>query len=266
VNEREAIGLKLLERLAPPGSITPFVFEDKSLFLLGMEAVPDPHENWKTVLLRGEVEDDSIDQFSTLLGRIHFQGTELEAEALHSIEDRRFFEELRVDPYYRFTAAQHPGARDFYAQLIGEMRGVQITVVHGDFSPKNVLVYRSRLVLLDHEVIHLGDPTFDLGFALTHLLSKANHLPANRALFLQAAGRFWKSYQAEAKSLTAETNFESRACRQTLACLLARIDGRSPLEYLTEEQRIAQRRAALDLMRQPPSRLDDLIPEFGSRL
>jgi len=264
--EREAIGLKLLEPLAPAGSITPFVFEDVPLFLLGMEAVPDPHENWKTVLLRGEVADDAIHQFGSLLGRIHFQGTKLDAEALRPIQDRRFFEELRVDPYYRFAAKNNPETTEFYTHLISDMKAMPLTVVHGDFSPKNILVYQGRLVLLDHEVIHLGDPTFDLGFALTHLLSKANHLRSSRDLFLQAAGNFWKSYLIEARSLATEKDFESRACRQTLACLLARIDGRSPLEYLTPEERGAQKRAALELMQKPPAHINDLIREFGSRL
>ncbi|MCE0499579.1 MAG: phosphotransferase [Methylacidiphilales bacterium] len=264
--EREAIGLRLLERLAPAGAITPLVFEDASLFLLGMEAVPDPHENWKTVLLRSEIADDAIHQFGALLGRIHFQGTKLNREALRLIRDRRFFKELRIDPYYRFTAGNNPDVAEFYARLISDMKGASLTVVHGDFSPKNILVHQGRLVLLDHEVIHLGDPTFDLGFALTHLISKANHLRSSRKLFLQAAGSFWKSYVGEAGSLAAEKNFESRACRQALACLLARIDGRSPLEYLTPEERVAQKQAALELMQKPPVHINDLIHEFGSRL
>lgn len=146
------------------------------------------------------------------------------------------------------------------------MKASALTVVHGDFSPKNILVYQGRLILLDHEVIHWGDPTFDLGFALTHLLSKANHLRSSRDLFLRAAANFWQSYGAEAGSLASGKDFESRACRQTLACLLARIDGRSPLEYLTSEERTAQKRVVLELMQKPPVNLNDLIREFGSRL
>jgi 5-methylthioribose kinase len=264
--EREAVGLRLLEQLAPAGSITPFIFQDLSVFLLGMAAVPDPHENWKTVLLRGEVADDAIRQFGVLLGRIHLQGTKLDEENRRSIGDRRFFEELRVDPYYRFTAQNNPAVAKFYGQLIDDMNRSLLTVVHGDFSPKNILVHQGRLILLDHEVIHWGDPTFDLGFALTHLLSKANHLRSRRALFFQAATNFWSAYLTEAGPLAAETDFESRACRQLLACLLARIDGRSPLEYLRPEERAAQKRIVLDLMSKPPDRLNDLIREFGFRL
>lgn len=264
--EREALGLRLLEHLAPPGSITPFVFEDAPLFLLGMEAVPDPHENWKTVLLRGEIAEDATIQFGALLGRIHFQGTKLDEAAIRPIQDRHFFQELRVDPYYHFTARKNPAAADFYAQLIRDMEAAPRTVVHGDFSPKNILIHQGRLILLDHEVIHYGDPTFDLGFALTHLLSKANHLRLTRQLFLQASEKFWQSYLTEAGPLTGERDFESRACRHTLACLLARIDGRSPLEYLNPDEQVVQKLAALELLRNPPAHIPDLIREFGSCL
>jgi aminoglycoside phosphotransferase (APT) family kinase protein len=264
--EREAVGLRLLEKLAPPGAITPFVFDDLSVFLLGMEAVPEPHENWKTVLLRGEIEDDAIAQFGALLGRIHARGAKLDAAERQPIEDRRFFDELRIDPYYRFTAANNPEVALFYAQLIRDMMASPLTVVHGDYSPKNILVHQGRLVLLDHEVIHWGDPTFDLGFALTHLLSKANHLKKSRESFLRAARNFWQAYRGEAGSLAESTGLEARAVRQTLGCLLARIDGRSPLEYLGTEERLAQKRTVLALMPKPPARLDDLIGEFAARL
>jgi tRNA A-37 threonylcarbamoyl transferase component Bud32 len=264
--QREALGLRLLEKLAPAGSITPFIFEDEPLFLLGMEAVPEPHENWKTVLLRGEVTDDAVWQFGNLLGQIHSRGAELDPASRATLEDRRFFEQLRVEPYYGFTASHNPSTTYFYRRLIDDMSESCVTVVHGDFSPKNILVYQGRLVLLDHEVIHWGDPTFDLGFALTHLLSKANHLAPHRQRFLRAARNFWQAYLSEARALAADPKLESRACRQTLACLLSRVDGRSPLEYLAVNEKAAQKQAVLELMQKPPSRLDDLIHEFGDRL
>src|SRR5688572_6026776 len=67
---REALGLQWLEKLAPPGTITPLVFEDEKHHLLAMQAVPEPHENWKTMLLRGEVHTDQVDQFAKLLQTI----------------------------------------------------------------------------------------------------------------------------------------------------------------------------------------------------
>ena len=103
-------------------------------------------------------------------------------------DDRSFFESLRLEPYYLYTATQVPAGRDVPATSWSrDTRERRLTLVHGDYSPKNVLVHDDRLILLDHEVIHWGDPAFDVGFALTHLLSKAHHLPTHREAFARAA-------------------------------------------------------------------------------
>src|SRR5205823_5639992 len=103
-----------------------------------------------------------------------------------------------LEPYYEFTAQRVSGARSFLELLIAETRATRTALVHGDYSPKNVLVFQDALVLVDHEVIHFGDPAFDVGFSLTHLLSKAHHLPERRAAFASAALEYWASYQGAA--------------------------------------------------------------------
>ena len=140
------------------------------------------------------------------------------------------------------------------------------TLVHGDYSPKNILVHRDALILLDHEVVHWGDPAFDLGFSLTHLLSKAHHLVAHRAEFLRAAEAFWRSYCKAAGEIGWSDSRQDRTARHTLGCLLARVDGRSPLEYLTETERSRQREIVLILMQRPPKTVPALIASFKERL
>jgi 5-methylthioribose kinase len=176
---REALALQWLPKLAPEGSITPLVFEDPDHFLLAMEAVPQPHENWKTMLLSGRIEKRHAEAFGTLLGTIHRRSAELD-EAGEGIAatfaDKSFFQSLRVEPYYEYSAAAVPASRRFYEYLVATVGGEDgFALVHGDYSPKNVLVRDDRLVLLDHEVIHWGQPAFDAGFALCHLLSKVHH-------------------------------------------------------------------------------------------
>ncbi len=260
---REALGLRWLNRLAPHGHVPEFCFEDESCHLLGMTAVPQPHANWKSVLLAGGLKPDHGIAFGELLGTIHRRGYELAHETRPVFEDRTFFESLRLDPYYRSTAVRQPGAAPFYERLIADTLAVRATVVHGDYSPKNVLLYRDQLVLLDHEVIHFGDPAFDVGFALTHLLSKAHHLAGQRAAFLDAAGSFWRAYGSAAAGLAGSAGLEERAVRHTLGCLLARVDGRSPLEYLTDSERRVQREVVIALMAEPPRDLCSLIAAFG---
>ncbi|HYF51555.1 MAG TPA: phosphotransferase [Planctomycetota bacterium] len=261
---REALGLKWLCSLAPQGTITPLVFEDHELHLLAMEAVPQPHENWKTLLLKGEIDLDHIDQFATLLGMIQRRSHERRSEFSTIFSDVSFFETLRLEPYYAYSAQQVPDAAPFLNKLIEATRAERWTIVHGDYSPKNVLVYKNRLVLLDHEVIHFGDGAFDVGFSLTHLLSKAHHLPKHREKFREAAQRYWQTYT---KTLGTERagEIEGRCARHTLACLLARAAGRSPLEYLNDEERSRQKRIVVDMMGARCASVSKLIEEFVKR-
>ncbi len=263
---REALGLRWLEELTPPGTTTPLVFEDHANHLLAMEAVPQPHENWKIMLLDGRLESDHVEQFGRLLGKIHRGGYERREEAARVFEDRSFFESLRLEPYYGYAADRVPEASGFLRALVEETRSRRDTLVHGDYSPKNVLVRDGKLVLLDHEVIHFGEPAFDLGFSLTHLLSKAHYLPEKREALAQAARLHWSTYREEVGDLPWTEDLGERAARHTLGCLLARVAGRSPLEYLDEGRLARQRGAVLALMRDPPLGVPGLIEGFVERL
>jgi aminoglycoside phosphotransferase (APT) family kinase protein len=263
---REAEALRWLPKFAPPGAITPLVFEDPEHFVLAMQAVPQPHENWKQMLLAGRIEMGHVEQFATLLGSIHRRAAEAGDAVRNAFADRSFFESLRVEPYYQYTASQVPEAAAFLHDLIDETRSRQITLVHGDFSPKNILVHDGRLVLLDHEVIHWGDPAFDVGFALSHLLSKARHLPEFRREFRKAVGTFLVDYDAARGIAGSDPDDERRFVRHALGCLLARVAGRSPLEYLSDDERDRQRRVVVALMRTPPNGVADLAVDFTSDL
>jgi aminoglycoside phosphotransferase (APT) family kinase protein len=258
----EALGLRWLAQLAPPETIPAFVYEDHTHHLLIMQAVPQPHHNWKSLLLAGQLDDDYVAQFGRLLAAIHRHAYERRQEISPVFADRTFFETLRLEPYYGYTAAQVPAAASFLHQLIEETLARRITLVHGDYSPKNILVYQGRLILLDHEVIHFGDPAFDLGFSLTHFLSKAHHLSQQRTDFAQAAGRYWQIYRQTLGDLPWTGDLEAYAVRHTLACLLARVNGRSPLEYLDTAARSRQREVATLLMQNAPTTMSDLFDQF----
>jgi 5-methylthioribose kinase len=263
---REGLGLRHLRALIPADNLPQFIFEDFENHILAMTAIPQPHENWKTMLLRGSVSLEYVRQFATLLAAIHTGAFEQPDDLREAFADRRFFEALRLEPYYRYTAKQVPGAADFLRDLVQETDAHPITLVHGDFSPKNILVYHDTLVLLDYEVIHWGDPAFDVGFAMTHLLSKAHHVAAQRAEFIRAARAFWAIYFGRISPAALRDGLEARACRHTLACLLARVDGRSPLEYLTSGERNVQRTCVLQCIQQNPTTIADLITHFAERL
>jgi aminoglycoside phosphotransferase (APT) family kinase protein len=263
---REAAALRWLTRLAPPGATVALVFEDRQHHVIAMQAVPEPHENWKSLLLQGRVQAEHATTFGILLGTIHHRGREAGSALAAEFDDRSFFESLRIEPYYLTAATRTPQATLFLEKLVAETRTTRLSFVHGDYSPKNILVHAGQLVLLDHEVAHFGDPAFDLGFALAHLLSKGHHLPSARQGFLHAARIFWEAYCTAAGDLTTTAGCAARVVRHSLGCLLARVDGRSPLEYLTPAERDRQRLAVLRLMENPPSHPTELFQAFGDTL
>jgi 5-methylthioribose kinase len=258
----EAKALRCLNRLAPPGTTPAFIFEDLTQHLMGMEAIPEEHENWKNVLLSGRIISDHFEQFGLLLGAIHRRSSEAISEVRQLFSDTTYFENLRLEPYYLYAARNTEEASDFLNALAQETLLHKDCLVHGDFSPKNTLIYQNKLILLDYEVVHVGDPGFDLGFALTHFLSKAHHLPTERYRLACAAELFWQVYREEIAQLNWAKELEQRVVRHTLGCLLARVAGKSPLEYLTSAEMIRQRDAVLALMREPPASVPKLIAEF----
>lgn len=262
----EAKALRWLNRLAPTGTTPAFIFEDMDNYLLGMEAIPEPHDNWKSVLLAGHLDPDHFRQFGVLLGTIHRESSHSASEVRREFADTTYFKNLRLDPYYLYTAQQVPDVAGFLNALAQETLLHQDSLVHGDFSPKNTLLYQGKLILLDYEVVHFGDPAFDLGFALTHFFSKAHHLPKLRTGLAEAAQIFWQAYCGEIEMLGWAKAVEPRAVRHTLGCLLARVAGKSPLEYLTAQEAARQRDVVSMLMARPPTTVDNLLAEFLAKI
>lgn len=270
--EREAAGLRYLSEVLPHGSTPDLLFEDRAHHLLAMTAIAQPHENWKTMLMEGRIDEAHFIQFGEMLATIHRRSSAQDMTAFETpdfatparlFDDRGFFETLRVEPYYRYTAVMVPESEDFFADLIEDMRMLRFAVVHGDFSPKNILVHDGRLVLLDHEVIHWGHAAFDAGFAMAHFLSKAHHFPEHRARLALGALRFTQAYRRGiAPAAFFLVDYEARWVKHTLACLLARVAGRSPLEYLSPAERHRQQAIVLDLIRHVPDNLPELIDVF----
>ncbi|MEM8487845.1 MAG: aminoglycoside phosphotransferase family protein [Bacteroidota bacterium] len=259
---REAEGMRLLADLVSQGTVPALLFEDRAHHVLGMEAIAMPHTNWKTDLLAGTINLDIVQQFGRSLAAIHaFSPADYPVDGV--LRGLGFFDSLRLDPYYRYTASQVPEAATFLHQLVADTQKHQVTLVHGDYSPKNVLIRNGQMVLLDHEVIHLGDPAFDVGFSMTHLLSKMHHMPAHRSQLREAAAHYWQQYAAEARNHFWFASSETRAVRHTLACMLARVAGKSTLEYLDAATRRRQQHLMCDMLHHPPPTMADLIHSFA---
>lgn len=260
---REAEGMVVLGELTH-GAVPRLIFLDREQFLLAMEAVPLPHANFKSLLLAGTIEPDHFRQFGAMLGQIQRGGWVRREKFSLGFADRQFFESLRLEPYYLFAAQQcdDPHAAAFLQELVAQTRATTNTLVHGDYSPKNVLIHAGKLILLDHEVIHFGDGAFDVGFSFAHILSKAHHLPAHRAMLANMAVLYWNAYREALGDVPWGGDLAQRSAQHALGCLLARCIGRSPLEYLSPAERRRQGQVIVKLMRRPPGSPPAVVSEF----
>src|SRR5262249_24165712 len=139
------------------------LFEDRPNYLFAMTAATRPHIVWKEQLLAERIDPRIAAACGRLLATLHGR-TWADAELERRLGDRAMFDELRVDPYYRALAACRPQAAEPVAALIASLAAHPCSLVHADFSPKNLLVCPDGLLLVDFETGHYGDPAFDLGF------------------------------------------------------------------------------------------------------
>ena len=232
----------------PESALPRVVFEDRDSFIFVMTAAPAESVNWKDALLAGDVETAVAQQVGTLLGVMHRRSTVADGAIpgdLAEFADQRGFVQLRIDPYHRATAAVHPCLAEAIEAAAQAMLDDPQCLVHGDYSPKNVMVVSGdgppRVTLLDFEVVHLGNPVFDLAFMLNHLSLKAIRTPQWAPRYGAAARAFWSGYLDETATGPAHaTSLETAVVLQIAALLLARVDGKSPVEYLDQDRQKAR--------------------------
>lgn len=192
-----------------------------------MEHLNGNFANWKQLLFAGQATVENASLAGNLLAQIHKHSAG-DAEARRLFDTIQIFFQLRIEAYLLATAAKHAKLRPHIEAEAARLAATSECLVHGDFSPKNILVSPDRMVILDCEVAWYGDPVFDLAFLLNHFFLKAL-LHAPRDISMREMIRtFWTSYQATRPS----PELESRLCRLLPMLLLARVDGKSPVEYL----------------------------------
>ncbi|MDE3180930.1 MAG: phosphotransferase [Acidobacteriota bacterium] len=253
---REAEALQLLRPLLGNSALPEIVYVDHEAFLFIMTAAPADSRTWKEMLMEGSVSLAVARQAGELLATL-IQASSLNPQLEERFRDQTVFEELRIDPYYRTAAARHPDLAPALDELIADSSAIRRSIVHGDFSPKNMLVSEGNIFLIDFEVVHWGDPAFDAGFLLSHLFLKAFHQPRFSARYAEAANAFWLALNAGQQR---ELDFEPRTLRHLGALLLARIDGKSPVEYIRDEDvKNEVRNAARRLLVEQPQKLHQAL-------
>lgn len=263
-NAAEYAWLKFAAGVAPESAVKLYGQSDKlhgfaMEFLEGEDAYL-----WKSRLLSEAQGTGEAEKVGHLLGQIHKASSSraVETRPFHNWDD---FQALRIEPYLLHTAEQHGDIAPSLEQISEQLYETRQVLVHGDVSPKNILFRKSGPVMLDAECATMGDASFDPAFCLNHLVLKAIHLPNSRLRYLADAISLWRAY---ALHITWESPaaVELRVCKLLPALMLGRVDGKSPVEYLTASEQETVRQIARRNVITPARNLDALIKGIGASL
>jgi len=227
----EANGMKLLHSITPD-SVPELIDFDPEDFTLTMERLPRACTVWKSDLLDGVIKPSIGTDLGRILATWHnFAATSKDSRDAY-MEDS-LFDQLRVTPFYRAVAKVNPLLDSRIQELITEISTEKITLVHGDFSPKNIMITATdKPIVLDFEVMHTGNPVFDLGFISAHLLCKYSRIEdvKQRSLLRETAISFINSYAQNCKIEVAKS-----LPHHVAVIALARVEGVSPVNYLDQD-------------------------------
>jgi hypothetical protein len=248
-----------------PGAAPEVIGEDRQHGIALLEYLPaDDYLLWKSELLAGRADPSVPVAVADALGKIH-AATLNDPTAAAEFPTDDLIDALRLDPYLRFTAGRHPDLADRILAVLATTASTRLALVHGDVSPKNILVSRrdGHPVLLDAECAWYGDPAFDGAFCLNHLLLKSVHLPAMAGTLLDQAQAFATTWLGHFPA-DLRPGIEARTAALLPCLMLARVDGKSPVEYLDESARKIVRDRAIPFIRNPPSKLVHLLDSLRS--
>jgi aminoglycoside phosphotransferase (APT) family kinase protein len=209
-----------------------------------MERIDSRLENWRSRLEVGEVDLQTAARVGELLGQLHTRSAECPGLA-QRFANRTFFEQLRIEPFFLRCAQRNPELAPAISEVIDTLRLPGTALVHGDYSPKNLLVSGRDVVILDCEVAHWGDPRFDVAFCLSHLLLSGWRSSTSARAFRDAALSFAHAYRLQRSPSCSDAMLV-----RMIGCLvLARLEGDSPVDHLDELDLLAVKASAVQLIR-----------------
>ncbi len=259
----EKKALKFLPRLVP--EITPaLVHEDERHCLFIMECAPEGSVTWKSMLLDRRGDPAVARKVGAVLARIH-QGSQALPEARELFGDKKFFHQLRIAPFFEFLAEKHPSLKKAIDAHIAASLARERSLVLGDYSPKKILVHDAHIIAIDFEVIHYGDPSFDLGFLSTHLFLKSVRDPEGGDVYFELLREVMATYFSAIR-FADRKELEMQSVQQLAWILLARVDGKSPAEYVTEvPQKQFIRRAHQEILGSGIKTFEEVIDFFNQQ-
>ena len=264
-NQYEIAWFRTVAKIAP-AAVPNILGTDKAHGLFVMEYLPpESYRLWRSELHAGRAEPALASEVGRLLARIH-AATANRADIAEMFPTDDIFHAIRLEPYLEATARRHPDLAEPLSKLVSTTAGTKRVLVHGDVSPKNILIGPYGPVFLDAECAWYGDPAFDLAFCLNHLLLKCLWTPKSKPDFLACFDAMYKTY-VTGVSWEPSADLEARAAALLPALFLARIDGKSPVDYITQEadkQRV--RRISRPLIQKAPERLASIRQAWAKEL
>jgi aminoglycoside phosphotransferase (APT) family kinase protein len=256
-NHYEAEWMRIIGSILPD-AVPRVLGEDREAGAFAMPYLdPAAYPVWKEELRDGRIEVDTASNIGSLLAAIH-RYTSTDDEVPSRFATDSIFLSIRLEPYLLATAAAHPECAAALEDLVRVTRGTRKALVHGDVSPKNILIGPRGPVLLDAECAWYGDPAFDVAFCLNHLLLKCLWRPQWSDRYLACFDAMVESYLG-AVTWEPPRDVERRAARLLPGLLLGRIDGKSPVEYIVREiDRSRVRSIARTLLLDPRDALTDV--------
>ncbi len=261
-NRAEVAWMRTAHRIVP-AAVPAILGEDAQDNAFAMAWLPpQQYPVWKAQLRDGVVDPATATAVGRNLVAIHAATAGDEAAARQFANDADFYA-IRLEPYFVATAQRHPECADALHALVRTTAQTKLALVHGDISPKNILIGADGPVFLDAECAWYGDPAFDLAFCLNHLLLKSVWRPESTAGFMACYHALCAAYLG---GVTWEppTQTEARAAALLAGMLLARIDGKSPAEYITADaDRDRVRHFAIPLLLQPERSLRTMAQRWS---
>ena len=222
---REHEVMAALNHVVPKGTIPKVLHVDYSNHIYMMACAEEEAQTWKDILMKENFSISVAEKAGCLLRDIHYHSNSIDALNKAKFQDQKYFIQLRIDPFHRCLMQKYPELTSSIQKLIDEVTLQKNCLVHGDFSPKNMLIEKEdNVVLIDFEVAHWGNPVFDVAYCISHLMLKGWHLKKHTEI-LELIEVFLAAYSREVNNLIPHLGL----------MLLARMDGKSPVNYIKEE-------------------------------
>lgn len=248
-----------------PENAPKVVSYDADNYIFVREAAPASCRTWKSDLMSGLLDFEVATKVIQTLAIVHNKCAG-DKEIEQGFADKSVFYNLRINPYIEFILHKHQDLTAYAKPVIDELMDSKITLVHGDYSPKNIILNERKVIVTDFEVAHYGHPCFDIGFLSNHLILKSIHMSSFGDAFLAMLRYVLKIYFDQINYI-AKDQLESNFLKVLPLLMIARVDGKSPVEYIVKpEVKELVRSIAYEIIKESILTSSDLLDLLSMRL